>query len=353
MAENKHTINELKIMQAYPLWLKVEKTKRRIQEWGEYWGLQNVAVGFSGGKDSTVLLHICREMYPEIEAVYIDTGLEYPEIKAFVKTFDNVTILRPKMNFRQVIEKYGYPIISKEVAQCIPQAKKALESNDSRERDIYRVRLLNNEVRTKDGKLSQFNIPQWKPLLNVRFNISHLCCDIMKKRPAKSTKKYMFTGQMAGESHLRQTMWLKNGCNGFNMKKPISNPMSFWTEQDVLHYIKDNNLPIASVYGDIIDCDGEIAGQENFFGLLGLQETLCTTGCDRTGCMFCLFGMHLEKGETRIQRLHRTHPRIYEYIMGGGEFNEQGLWIPNAKGLGLKFVMDEVNRVMGKEIYRY
>ena len=69
--------------------------------------------------------------------------------------------------------------------------------------------------------------------------------------------------------------------------------------------------------------------------------------------MFCLFGMHLEKGETRLQRLHRTHPRIYEYVMGGGEFNEQGLWIPNAKGLGFKFVMDEVNRVMGKEIYRY
>ena len=100
MAEHKHTINELKIMQAYPLWLKVEKTKRRIQEWVEYWGLQNVAVSFSGGKDSTVLLHICREMYPEIEAVYIDTGLEYPEIKAFVKTFDNVTLLHSKMYFR-------------------------------------------------------------------------------------------------------------------------------------------------------------------------------------------------------------------------------------------------------------
>ena len=127
---------------------------------------------------------------------------------------------------------------------------------------------------------------------------------------------------MAGESHLRQTMWLKNGCNGFNMKKPVSNPMSFWTEQDVLHYIKDNNLPIASVYGDIIGCDGEIAGQENFFDLLGLQETLCTTGCDRTGCMFCGFGCHLEKYPNRFQRLAKTHPKQYDYIINKLGFGE-------------------------------
>lgn len=349
MAENKHTINELKIMQAYPLWLKVEKTKRRIQEWVEYWGLQNVAVSFSGGKDSTVLLHICREMYPEIEAVYIDTGLEYPEIRQFVKTFDNVTILRPKMRFDEVIKKYGYPIISKEVSQRIHEYR---HNPSGWIKDRWDG---NGKYASKYG--TRFDISKWKPLRDSDIPVSHKCCMVMKKTPAKmyekETGKKPILATMADESALRATEWMKNGCNAFDNKRAKSAPMSFWTEQDVLHYIKDNNLPIASVYGDIIGCDGEIAGQENFFDLLGLQETLCTTGCDRTGCMFCLFGMHLEKGETRIQRLHRTHPRIYEYIMGGGEFNEQGLWIPNAKGLGFKFVMDEVNRVMGKEIYRY
>ena len=79
---------------------------------------------FSGGKDSTVLLHIAREMYPNIKAVFCDTGLEYPEIRKFVKTFDNVDKVRPKMGFRKVCEKYGFPIISKEVSEVVQGARK-------------------------------------------------------------------------------------------------------------------------------------------------------------------------------------------------------------------------------------
>lgn len=73
----------------------------------EHFGANNCYISFSGGKDSTVLLHLVRKLYPEIEAVFVDTGLEYPEIKQFVKSIDNVTILRPKMMFNEVINKYG------------------------------------------------------------------------------------------------------------------------------------------------------------------------------------------------------------------------------------------------------
>lgn len=66
-------------------------------------------VSFSGGKDSTVLLDLVRSEYPNVKAVFVDTGLEYPEIRSFVKTFDNVEILKPKKNFKQVIQEYGYP----------------------------------------------------------------------------------------------------------------------------------------------------------------------------------------------------------------------------------------------------
>lgn len=113
-------------MQAAPLSVKVSLTKQRIREWVNAWGIDGVYVSFSGGKDSTVLLHIAREMYPEIKAVFINTGLEYPEIVQFVKTFDNVDIIRPKMSFRQVIEKYGYPFISKEVSECVYGARRYL-----------------------------------------------------------------------------------------------------------------------------------------------------------------------------------------------------------------------------------
>lgn len=117
------TKNELRMLQALPLEIKVMKTKQRIREWVNYFGADGVYVSFSGGKDSTVLLHLVRQLYPKVEAVFVNTGLEYPEIQKFVKTFENVTILRPSMRFDEVIRKYGYPMISKEVGECVSQGR--------------------------------------------------------------------------------------------------------------------------------------------------------------------------------------------------------------------------------------
>lgn len=123
---NKHERYELEQYQSLPLSAKVNMTQQRIKAWVEHWGVDGVCVSFSGGKDSTVLLHLVREMYPDVKAVFFDTGLEYPEIRNFVKTFTNVDWLKPKMTFRQVIEKHGYPMISKEVSECVSGAKKYL-----------------------------------------------------------------------------------------------------------------------------------------------------------------------------------------------------------------------------------
>lgn len=126
------TKDELRIMQAYPLDLKIKKTKQRIREFVGYFGEQDCAVSFSGGKDSTVLLHIVRELYPNMEAVFCNTTLEYPEIQKFAKSFDNVTVLHPQMNFKEVVTKYGYPFISKEVAERVHNARECLKSYDLR-----------------------------------------------------------------------------------------------------------------------------------------------------------------------------------------------------------------------------
>ena len=123
-----HTLDDLKQRQSLPLDIKVRMTEQRIREWVNEFGIGGVYVSFSGGKDSTVLLHIARRLYPDIPAVFVDTGLEYPEIRNFVKTFDNVEWLKPEMNFKQVIEKYGYPFISKEVSECVQGARKYLHS---------------------------------------------------------------------------------------------------------------------------------------------------------------------------------------------------------------------------------
>ena len=123
---SKYSIQYLQELQGYPLQTKVTLTKQRIREWVRRWGEDGVYVSFSGGKDSTVLLHIVREMYPDVPGVFVDTGLEYPEIREFVQTFDNIVWLKPKKNFKKVIEEYGYPFISKEVSECVYAARKYL-----------------------------------------------------------------------------------------------------------------------------------------------------------------------------------------------------------------------------------
>ena len=64
----KHTNEELKQWQALPLNVKVEMTKARIRAWVKEYGEDGVYVSFSGGKDSTVLLHIVREEFADVPA---------------------------------------------------------------------------------------------------------------------------------------------------------------------------------------------------------------------------------------------------------------------------------------------
>jgi 3'-phosphoadenosine 5'-phosphosulfate sulfotransferase (PAPS reductase)/FAD synthetase len=284
-------------MQGLPLEVKIEKTKQRIREWYEHYD-GNIYISFSGGKDSTVLLDIARSVYSDIPAVFVDTGLEYPEIREFVKTIDNVASLKPKMHFTEVLQHYGYPIISKEQSQYISQYRnaKSEKTKDTRW----------NGNKYGMGKISE----KWKYLVNAPFKISDQCCNVMKKNPVKKyekeTGRYAMIGVMADESIKRVQDYLRFGCNAFDAKRPISRPMGFWTEQDVLEYLYKHKVPYASVYGKIIECDGIYK----------------TTGLNRTGCMFCGFGCHLEQEPNRFQKMKETHPKIYEYCIHKLGFGE-------------------------------
>ena len=211
-------------------------------------------------------------------------------------------------------------------------------------------------AKDKNGNESIFNAEKYRPLLYTDFVCGSYCCNTMKKKPVKiytkKTGKQQMTAQMACESRLREQNWLANGCNGFQMKKPVSNPMSFWTEQDVLQYIRDFKIPIASVYGDVIFAEEPDQMRIDFADGLPCGK-LCTTGCNRTGCVFCAFGAHLEKGETRFQQLKRTHPKQYAYCIGGGAYDEDGVWKPNKDGLGMGHVFDELNKIYGEDFIRY
>ena len=316
------SMKELQELQALPLKYKVMITEERVRDWVNEYGEDGVYVSFSGGKDSTVLLNIVRGLYPNIPAVFVDTGLEYPEIREFVKKIDNVVWLRPKKNFRQVLTDYGYPFFRKNVADTVFYVPNGIRKKKENVTETLRYKQLMGVATNRDGKPSIFNYSKYKPMLDAPFDISSKCCDFMKKQPIrafeKETERKPITGQMASESRARTMQWLKAGCNSFNRKTPISNPMSFWAEQDVLLHIKEYNIHICSVYGDIVE--------EN--------NRLVTTGCKRTGCMFCGFGCHLEKnGEGRFLRLKDTHPKLYDYIMRSADMG----------GLGYKEVIDWLN----------
>lgn len=367
---NKHTIGDLRQMQSLPLQAKIQMTRQRIRAWIDEFGEDGVYVSFSGGKDSTVLLDIVRKDYPSIEAVFVNTGLEYPSVRQFALSKENVTELRPTMNFRDVIIKYGYPIISKNVSHNVSIARR--NPNGNVMKNIF-----------DPNKKGQYAMFRYSYLLSAPFLITDKCCDITKKKPLKKIEKEKkpIIATMAEESTLRKDSWLHNGCNAFDMKNPQSRPMSFWTENDVLQYIYENKLDIAKQYGTVLikpQFSDTLEGQINISDLLSDYRgcDFCTNGCRRTGCIFCVFGITQDKD--RFINLSEEEPKLCDYVMRGGEFwykvfNKNGfeiklkhcshkqiekwcidnssnenfkidsVWQPNKDGLGYWFVLEWLN----------
>lgn len=334
----KHTHYDLAQMQSLPLEAKIKMSERRIDEWYEYWdGL--VYVSRSGGKDSDVLGHLVKRLHPDVPQIFVNTGLEHDSVRIHgTEVADEV--LRPEMSFLEVLTKYGYPVISKEVSECVSQARMGLEKGNGYY--SYRLAKLQGTALDKNGNKSAYNQEKWGFLLEAPFRISHQCCNVMKKKPAKKyakeTDRKPFIGTMANESRLRRQQWINNGCNGFDMKTPVSNPISFWTEQDILQYIVKYGIEIADAYGDIVYEDEE--GMKYFNSVFAESMHLSTTKAKRTGCVFCMFG--ITRDTDRFLLLKELEPKKYDYVMRGGKFDEQGMWIPH-QGLGYKFVIDWLN----------
>ncbi len=301
--------SQLKQYQALPLNAKVTLSKKRIQEWLDHWGDQ-CYVAFSGGKDSTALLHLVWSINPRIPAVFVDTGLEYPEIREFVKSFgDRVVWLKPKMPFNQVIEKYGYPVVSKKVSMGLSRFRNTKS-------EVQRALRLHGGINPSSGKKQNRSVDiKWHKLTDAPFKCSEACCDVMKKRPFKLYDKQSgrkpIIGTMADESTIRKAQYESEGCQSFNSGHPQSRPLSFWNESDVWEYIKQNKLTYSKIYD---------------------------MGESRTGCMFCMFGVHMEKGSNRFQRMYHSHPKQWNYCINtlgcGKVLDYIGVpYLPTEKGI--------------------
>jgi len=273
-------IEELKYRQSLPLKDKVDMSAEKIEQWYDHWNGQ-VYVSFSGGKDSTVLRHLVNSIFTEIPSVFVDTGLEYPEIRSFVKSCENVIIIKPKYTFKEIIEKYGYPVISKNQSAYIDEY-----------RNTKSEKLKN--IRWNGSEKGYYKISEkWKYLVDAPFKISDKCCDYLKKNPLykydNETGRKPYIGIIATESLSRTKKYLSHGCNIYENNHPQSIPLAFWTEDDIFEYIRKYDVPIV--------------------------KDLYSNPKNRSGCMFCLFGVHLEDEPNRFQRMKKTHPKQYEYCM--------------------------------------
>lgn len=275
---------QLRQRQNLPLHAKIKLSLIRIREWYEYYN-GDVYVAFSGGKDSTVLLDLVRSIYPDVEALFVNTGLEFPEIVDFVKTIENVTAIRPKMSFKKVLEVEGFPVVSKVVSMAINRYR---NTKDPLQKEYRKYGTKNGKYIGEAGVIPK----KWHYLIDAPFKISEKCCDRLKKEPYKRfnkiSVKYAYVGVMADESNNREQDYLKRGCNSFEGKYPQSRPIAFWKEQDIWEYIHLNNIGYSKIYN---------------------------MGYKRTGCIFCPFGVQFEKTLNRFQLLQKTHPELHTYCM--------------------------------------
>jgi len=244
-----------------------------------------VYVSFSGGIDSQVLLHIVRQLFRDVPAVFVNTGVEWPENIQVVRRTADVVWLQPKKRFPQIIKEYGYPIISKDVAQ------KVYDLQRSASKKLRQIRLEGDKK--GNGMLSKC----WQYLVNAPFPISHKCCDFLKKQPVKTYEKQTgrvpLVGVRCDESRNREIEYLKRGgCNMFEGQRPKSEPLAFWTKADVWAYAKEFDLEYSQLYD---------------------------MGWTQTGCFPCLFGIQHEASDlfvkNRFQRMQETHPKLYDYCL--------------------------------------
>lgn len=283
-------IQQLQEMQKWPLEQKVAHTIDKVSAFIAFARERGrgVYISLSGGKDSTVMLDIIRRFLdPEhkISVVFCNTGNEYPEIVRFVRTIPDVKTVHPKITMRKVIEKYGFPLISKEQSHSIRQAK---TTKSDRLRSI-RLHGTNPAKGYTSGKISDC----WQFLIDEPFMVSEKCCDCLKKRPlqlyARQTGEVPIIGTMATESRLRQQQYARRGgCNSFDEKRIASYPLSIWTDKDIWEYIRRYNVSYCDIYDK---------------------------GATRTGCMVCGFGAHIEEN-SRFELLYDLHPKAYRIFLG-------------------------------------
>lgn len=283
-----------------PLDAKINYSKRIIRD--TISSSNSSVICWSGGKDSTVLLHLVLQLKPDIPVIHIDTGVLFPETEDFVKYLSNLWKLnlyigRPleQESFWDTVGRFGWPIFGKSIAQSVG---KAIRSGN------YRPQMSNLE-----RKLAENGI-----------RISAKCAEYILVKPTKRIEEKLkadvkFIGMLASESNARIRLFVDHGFlyevkryygRGRNIKK--CSPIFMWREADIWQYHHMYNIPYCSIYD---------------------------MGHIRNGCWPCAMGFR----NGQLRRLRHSHPDLFRYLILETEF---GLEIMRTKSIlnGTSIILD-------------
>jgi phosphoadenosine phosphosulfate reductase len=193
------------------------QTQGIIAKWIRSCPPEKQAIGFSGGKDSTAIVHMVmgaataflpEGSFKKISVVFGNTGVEYSETVNFVHDLQkqwgfNLIELKPKSNFWECIKKDGH----------YPRGK------------------------------------------SVRGKHTDTCCLVLKENPMKKAiKEYgfevLYDGITALESRNRMIRGAIDGTCHFAQKWKINkvHPILYWSESEVWQYIGMNHIPSNPIY---------------------------------------------------------------------------------------------------------
>lgn len=303
-------IYEFMQKQSLPYEAKVAHAVNKAREFYEH--LSGDVYVSVGGLDSIVLLYFVRKyVNPNIQGVSVSC-LEDITIQKVHDQIPNFIKLKPIKNKVQVIEEFGYPVISKDVARKVHTLQNPTDKNAT-----IRNAILTGQTGEQGGYKKSPHMKlanKWQALFYEKeapFKVSDKCCYYMKEKPcndfAKETKLKPYLGLMASEGGKRQKALMKNGCNYYGKTTVRSCPFAIFNRTDLLQLAIDLKVPIPEIYGEIEKLE---------------DGSLETTKAKRTGCSMCGFGIHMEKRPHRFDRLCETNFREWEfwmYKMGWGE----------------------------------
>lgn len=237
---------------------------------------KNPVVYWSGGKDSTVVLHQVLQYDKNIPVIFNDSLIEFPETYEFIEKLANdwkinLHITKPDTNLWEIGKKYGWPILGKNISSNVERARRT---------GNFRKQLSKLEV----------------DLAKNGLNISTKCSVLLREEPAKKLEKELevdvkIIGLRADESRARVRLWVDHGSHYyvkqyFNKKEGMwkASPITIWTDDDIWEYHKKFNIPYARLYD---------------------------MGYPRNGCWPC--AMAIRNGQ--LERLYNNHYELYKKLI--------------------------------------